>query len=281
MKDYKIVSLEMCESDNQISRVFNYIWPERFLKRKLKYYSSVNAGAITCLIQNKLKEINEKIIVVYGTGSLHHYTYGLYKNTEKRFGECCYWHFDKHSDWGSEDAYLGCGSFVHHLIKNSLSQCVRAVGNNVGADNWGYPFYWPKYKGLGLGRKIFNRITKREIRDLIKDSNERAYLSFDLDVMDKREIITDYNHGSLKTSNLLEIINTIKNEREIIGTDILGYPPSSTFFDAKSLVLYLIIAGKLLDEDVKEFMKLHNYLKKKDDVKDIKSLLSCLGVKNE
>ena len=49
-----------------------------------------------------------------------------------------------------------------------------------------------------------------------------VYVSIDLDVLDRSEFVTDWDQGTMKASELMACLDTIRKGHRIIGTDICG-----------------------------------------------------------
>ncbi|MFH0752683.1 MAG: arginase family protein [archaeon] len=178
----------------------------------------------------KLGHIDRRKLVLYGSGSYHHYTYGLCKRADKISNNYLYIHFDHHTDYTSvmyEKDYismkhgrptrsrLSCGSFVDQILTDTNASALFFVGS--------IPRNEDKDLHLGIRESTLESeegpaVLKKQISSL---PNE-VYLSFDLDVMHISEIKTDYNQGIMTTELLLKTVEIIKENKNIIGADILG-----------------------------------------------------------
>lgn len=185
------------------------------------------------LNQNLVKRLNRlfnrKLLSVYGHGSYHHLTYGLCKYASNISSAYSYIHIDHHNDSyriksDLEKSMLNCGNFVPYIFESTNAKDVLYIGSSKPGIN-----DEPVYKlinncGISMPENISGELNENELlANLNFLSCNDVYITMDLDVMDPREIITGYSRGSLSKEGLLKAISIIKNKKNIIGVDILGY----------------------------------------------------------
>lgn len=171
---------------------------------------------------------NKRAMVVYGCGSFHHYTYGLCKFADRFSEEYGYIHLDHHSDDSGWDGSNGlhCGSFTGQIArychthdgKKKLSNLLF-IGSTLYIGSIPY--------GGGVHAFSEGRLrTKKGIKDLesaLSDMPEDIYITMDLDVMARKEIVTAYDQGSMHKEQLLDLLRMFKESKRIIGADALGF----------------------------------------------------------
>lgn len=176
-----------------------------------------------------------RIMATIGHGSYHHLSYGLCKLADSLSKGYLYIHIDHHIDsWRPEhlllnEGIINCRNFVPYILEDTNAVTALFLGDNFNLlkPDWGYD----KARKL-LGKKECKYMKemasgKFEINDLerLLDSVnvEDVYVTFDLDVMHAKEVITGYDRGVLSKSGLFEAIEAIKKHKKIIGADIAGY----------------------------------------------------------
>jgi len=180
-------------------------------------------------VKSAIKPKDERALVVYGSGSFHHYTYGLSRIAQRSSNEFTYIHIDHHNDWfgSSIDPDLICGNFVGHIARNTANKGIIHPKNIIfiGSKPDHYDFINDATKEHTISFKE-NQIRDdnfREIRKVLADNPEDAYLSIDLDVMADEEARTSYSRGNLRKKELLYIVDMVKSSKNLIGADVLGY----------------------------------------------------------
>jgi len=263
MNNWKLLTLEHDNSSKQISEFFRKSWKEGTIERKVcreirpktRRYRGVNKDKLAEKIGKTVGNTEGKILTLYGDGNSHHYTYGLCDAiASKRSDDFLYIHLDHHTDSEYDiDNILGCGSFVENILKDYSSDIMI-----LGAE-WG-SMYTKRtvigQKGLFLGQTVKNKLKEKPQKDV--------YLSIDLDVINRKEIITSYDQGDCTLGLLLNAIKIIQDEKNIISADILGYSDGRYGYSnpATGILTYAIVASTITGKDTRELEELHHYFKK-------------------
>jgi len=185
-------------------------------------------------------KVNGKIpLVVYGSGSFHHYTYGLCKGlADKRSQGYSYLHYDQHSDYGSRvddrsfNNEVGCGDFVKEILIDTHAISAFLIGPTG---------IYPKIERA----KVRNHENSfRKLQNLFNGGmSPEVYISIDLDVL-KEGMITDWGMGTMSLNQILDSLTKVKERKKIIGADICGLSRNKTTDDT-SIETYRRIMGRL------------------------------------
>ncbi len=270
---WQIISLEMDEAGKELGDYF------KKLAKNLKRVSLSARLHTKDELAEKIGEIvvpGRRTLAVYGAGRFHHYTYGLCKAADRLSDNYSYIHFDHHNDYGCNSyqrAVLSCGSFVRDILLDTHAQSVFFIGSHVPNERGQFENFLTK---SGKGCKI------NSLEEVLEKTPNEVYLSFDLDVMHPGEILTGFSRGEMLADMLLELIAAIKQEKRIIGTDILGYyscmgayVPNESI--QKSMQLYHRIAEAILPEG---YFSTHAEIKDKPTPeKSIRRLFYFFGMK--
>ena len=214
---WELISLELDRPAEEIGKYF-----EKELGKKIRRYKKEerdNSKATICNIINEaLGESLKRKLVVYGSGYYHHFTYGLCKHVDKISKDYAYIHFDHHTDIGCSNlATVSCGSFVQSILGDANASAALFIGNDAPNERKDLRLLGIREEQLRK-KKGFRKLRKK----LLKLPGE-AYLSFDLDVMLKSLIATNFGQGTTTTEELMKCVSLIKETKHIIGADILGY----------------------------------------------------------
>ncbi len=238
-----------------------------------------------------------KPLVIYGHGNFHHYTYGLCAHLTKNHKKYTYCQVDYHSDEGkgyvaTRAGGMGLGSRLKKKppkgsVRLDCGSFVRDLKHH-GVTDW-------LYLGCNTGRTDNKRVQGADQKDLQdfkltlkpfvegmakKLKTKRAYVSMDLDVIHSVDIATGYGQGSIRLEDLLEIYSAIRDSKEIIGADILGYCGAKgynttdrasrnkwKYYKHMSMLTYAILASHVVGKDYHELMKLRHWVLKKHNHK--------------
>lgn len=225
--DWKVFSLEMDKFGEKIGIYLedkldiNRIKKEKCLRilkeiGNFKRARDIDEGDLLHYFSKEsIGEEKFKALAVYGTGNLHHYTLGLCKHASRLGKEFCYIHIDNHSDafnFGIKN--LTGGAFVPNIPIFTLCRQLFYIRNSGNSEY--------DYQDLYIDKKDITKY-KDELYKLLNDIMPHVYISIDLDVMAEGEILTDWNRGRLDKETLLEILSIIKENKEIISADVLGF----------------------------------------------------------
>lgn len=255
--NWKVLVLKHDHGSRLIGEFFKKIWGDGILIKEVKEYGNENKNKIAEKVKNALGPLEGKILTLYGSGSFHHYTYGLCKViAREKSKQYTYLHIDHHADSEYDShGFIGCGSFVENILEEPEAKDIILLGPTTN----------PKNRAFINQETLTSKNAKDTIREVLREKQQPdIYLSFDLDVLDVTEIDTYYNRGKLKLNHLIDIIEVVKEEKNIISADILGYNGNFSSSAGKaSFITYATLAAKLVGKDTKELEKLHDYFKDK------------------
>lgn len=274
MSDWKIaiMKLKYDSPTQELIEVFQNIWSDGIILKQ-KRRSHIKRGEVTASVKRAFKDLEGKILTLYGKGSYHYYTYGLCKVVaDPRSKKYCYMHLDRHDDAIFNKHYhLRLSDFVQHIKKYTNANFALLLGPPRFCDNTLF--------NLEPGIELITEkelYKQKEFRErIIKQPEEDVYLSCDLDVLHPKEFNAWYTRGRLRLKDAKRIVKTINEEKNIISADILGYAGS----DLKSCLIYAVLAGTLIGKDTKEAEKLFQYLKKNPNTPYEDSLKLIEGLK--
>lgn len=281
-ENWKIVVLNMDdEASYQIAELIKDLYPDitevRKISNKLAHASK---NAIRKAIRKSVKvDEEQKVLTLYSSGGMHHYTYGLCREVaDKRSESYAYFHFDHHPDYGysSIDRFssidrkiLNCGAFVRHILRDSNAQALRYVGcRSLVDDEWcssDVEKIGKTYDSDYKDRLECNGVEKTMER-LLQNTPNDVYISMDLDVLKPEEIQTSYGNGPLLLDQLLESLDGIKRRKNIVSADALGYTTIGGRHE-KSLLAYARIVEMVTDNGL-------DLLQKPDILKKISKRLN-------
>lgn len=238
---------------------------------------------------------SNRVLTVYGDGEFHHYTYALTRLAAERRGledpnrPWTYFQIDNHrDDWGERGSdgtagFVDCGSFVDTIVDHH-----GAVPFFVGPDAYaakdsrGYhirgkkvPIYsnyftqalqksrdWKNIRG-NPGRALGIEFTGAEIPSTsdLRETPTDAYLTFDLDVLARSEIVTNFDQNDYMTlRRLCQILDRIRPHKRVFSADILGFPDWNKHHVLSCLTI-LILARKVMGLGVERLLEYHKQAK--------------------
>jgi len=229
---------------------------------------------------------DSRVLTLYGSGEFHQYTYALSRLACERRKlhnfDWTYFHFDNHrDDWGIRDRRgwapnLMCANFVDSLVYDNRG-IPFFVGPVVYAnkDSRGYkirgteiPIYhnqFPKslqqsqdWKGTG-GIWGWTDPRKLPTHEDLASTPTDAYATFDLDLLDTTEIVTNFDQSEVKLRDLCRQVDRVREHKRLFSADILGLPDNCQH--ALSALTVLILARKLMGLGVERFLRLHDQVK--------------------
>ncbi|MBI4141595.1 arginase family protein [Candidatus Woesearchaeota archaeon] len=257
---------------------------EKFLSTKLKLQIQRIFPARTDKLPVSTKEyiteltsgidkLEGKVLTIYGSGSFHHYTYGLIRNlADVRSKKYTYVHIDQHTDDASPQAeHLGCGSFVGQLNKPPV-EAIRYIGCEQILSVF-------TQKEFVLNNQTINeKGVQKSLQDILAGTPDDVYVSIDLDVLNKNEMLTRWAEGKMSIDTLLQIIDYLKNNKNIISADVLGH--GSYFIPLKgdlktsdeikgkinhtNMLVYAMVVGTFLGQNIERFKEEHTSLASQD-----------------
>lgn len=193
------------------------ILPER--NSKLEQYK--RQKVFERIFANMSHLANERILTAMGHGMFHHYTSGLLEIiADSQSKAYTYIHIDNHPD--NQHRYsklIDCGHFVHPKMAKNLKYI---VGIGPRSKRWNKEVFDISFQG-GPTKNKYPISTLKSILNEIP--TEDVYVSCDLDILNWFEMSTEpkWGNGDMSLSKLVEIIQTIDNQKNIISADKIGY----------------------------------------------------------
>lgn len=283
-ESWSLVVLNHDTGSKHINDFFKKVWLDGIISLELEldhveYKNKVLEEMEIAVNQIKHYEKDlqkEKILTIYGSGSYHHYTYGLcYTIARRKSKNYLYAHLDNHTDTVKyPNGKLGCGAFVEDIVDAPEAKDIIMIGPKNGVN----------YKN----RTCVDQLTltsedaKTYLKQALANKKEKdVYASFDLDILSITEISAFYNQGELKLEHLLDIVHVLKEEKNVISADICGYSATYTILNHSptGLLAYATIAAKMTGKDTKEPENLHKYFKKR--ITKTESLEDTYKIKEE
>ena len=103
--------------------------------------------------------------------------------------------------------------------------------------------------------------TELPVSEDLRATPTPAYMSFDLDVLARSEIVTNFDQNEWMTlRRLCQILDKVRPYKKIFGADILGFPDEQ--HHALSVLTIIILARKMMDLGVRNLLKYHTYAKR-------------------
>lgn len=300
MNDWQIVLLHTRRS-TLLKRAIETAFPGRAVSLHVPALSRGYGRGVWCSHEEVLSYFRRyvhdsgiwrnRVLTIYGDGDLHHYTYALSRLAAERRSlegpelSWTYFHVDNHrDDWGdrSEDGttdYLNCANFVdslchHHgavpfmigpeVYPAKDSRGYRMQGTEIPIYSNGFPQSlqrsraWRTYKSP----ECASEGTGLPVVDDLRTSPTPAYLSFDLDVLGRNEIVTNFGQNDYMTvQRLHRILDRIRPHKRVFSADILGFPDDC--HHPLSALTVVLLARKVLGMGTKKLLGYHGWLKQK------------------
>ncbi len=196
-------------------------------------------------------------VTFLGSGDFHHISSILIDEIEEPLSVIV---FDLHPDWDSLSPLLNCGSWVHEVLKkkNILKLILIGVSSDdistFRIQNGSFDYFeddrleiYPyshkpssvffkrippnvsiKAEGdILLSRIYWNELKNKNLTEfllhvLARLPTKKAYISIDKDCLKSEYAMTNWEEGALSLEELLLMLKLIKENTEIVGTDITG-----------------------------------------------------------
>ncbi|MFB6468503.1 arginase family protein [Cytobacillus sp. Hz8] len=168
-------------------------------------------------IEGSLNTRRQKGITFIGSGNYHYVTYLLLKEIQHPFTLIL---FDNHPDLGNdqqEDQMLiSCGSWVSHALANiPFLEKVVIIGPTTIMP---HQLKIPRVSIFPFD--IHHNDSKKKILSAIQSEN--VYISIDKDVLNAKEVVTNWDQGRMDTLTLIHYLEDIISKKETEGVDICG-----------------------------------------------------------
>lgn len=176
-------------------------------------------------IEKKLEAYQHPLTLI-GSGNYHYITSLFLSRMKQPFTLIL---FDHHTDTlqsPSEDL-ISCGSWVLEALQtNKLLKRVVIIGASEEAEHHVDSSIEGK---VSLYSKQFLRLHQHNaLKKILKDiETDNVYISVDKDVLDTRDALTDWDHGTIRLPQVLRMIRAIIQTKTVAGVDICGEYPIS------------------------------------------------------
>lgn len=213
-------------------------------------------------LEQRLKNSTRNALTFLGSGDFHHITYVLVAQFQDPFTLIV---FDFHPDWDILPPRLGCGSWVNAVLRKAqVAKCLLLGVSSEDISSFSiqtgnldalkndlveiYPYSHPPSKtffkrvpknvsiavrnGIFLRTICWTELKTKHRGDFFKTilsriPTQKVYLSIDKDCLQAAYAATNWEEGQMPLDELLLMLRMIKEEKEIIGADIVGdYCPS-------------------------------------------------------
>ncbi|CAM3816786.1 hypothetical protein ALPO108162_07390 [Alicyclobacillus pomorum] len=160
-----------------------------------------------------------------GSGNYHYVSFLLLSEIQEPFTLTL---FDHHTDMMEDPSptVLSCGSWVFHAIDRlPMLQKVIVVGASKEFEDQIPPhlrekvtlFFYPYAGSLeSLSHQIVASIPTSTV-----------YISIDKDVLDRTEVVTNWDQGNMTVRHLVGLVSSILTHYKVSGVDICGEYPLS------------------------------------------------------
>lgn len=228
----------------------------------------------------------QRILTVYGSGSMHHYTFALHKLAlqQRTIRKSTLMLFDQHRDtWGRRNKdglsnYLTCSNWFDQTVcAHNATPFMVGPDCYPAHDSRGFeingnriPVYHNYFtKTLQASRKWRSNTPPANqtgyempaVADL-RETPRNAYLTFDLDLLGRSEIITEFDQNDgFKLRRLLQIIDQIRKHKRIFSADMLGFPEWNQTHSLSVLTM-LILARKIMGLGINRLLEYHTHYKR-------------------
>lgn len=201
----------------------SYEWIDVTDLRQTCGYCDLSTMAV---IRQKLKGRKAGPIAFFGTGNYHYVTYAFLAEIEVPFTLVL---FDHHTDLAEPPcpSVTSCGAWVATAVEQlSLLRRVVIIGaglelaetipSRLRSRVSVFPEGGPDWRGLPVKRAIISAIPTCS-----------CYISIDKDVLQEPDAVTNWDQGSMKLEQLLDLLKYIMAHKEVLGLDIGGEYPVS------------------------------------------------------
>jgi len=178
------------------------------------------------VVRERLKGRKARPIAFFGTGNHHYVTYVLLSDINVPFTLVL---FDHHTDLADppDPAVTSCGAWVatslerlpclrHVVLIGVGPDFARTIPDRFCSKISAFPEGGPDWTKSWVKRAILSAVP-----------TDSVYISIDKDVLREPDAVTDWDQGSMKLEQLLELIEYIMLYKDVRGVDIGGEYPVS------------------------------------------------------
>jgi hypothetical protein len=208
-------------------------------------------------IKDMLMEHTPGGICYLGSGNYHYISYLLQSQITKPYTLVL---FDHHTDTlpTPSENLISCGSWVlESLMTLPMLKKVYIIGVSEDATQHIPDSLHDKiviYTEKSL-QTNFLTVTKSIIENIPTDS---VYISMDKDVLDKKDAMTGWDHGTLQLKQMMKMVKALFQNKGISGVDVCGeYPvnPTNDYLkETKEAVAKNDRANQMILEYVKQWI---------------------------
>ena len=181
-------------------------------------------------IKQKLKNRKSRGITLIGNGSYHYVTYLLISELNRPFTLVL---FDHHTDLTptSWPEVISCGSWVFASLQN-LPQLKKVV--LIGVNDELVPLIPEAVRRQVSVFPCKQKSWRNKSALLAAIPTDSVYLSIDKDVLAESDAVTDWEQGTMKLEELLDLLHCIASRKRICGMDICGEYPLSLAYKKRT-----------------------------------------------
>jgi arginase family enzyme len=172
-------------------------------------------------IKKRLLKGKKGSITFIGNGNYHYVTYLLLSEIQSPFTLVL---FDHHSDLmaSPSPSLISCGSWVLHAIKR-LPMLKKVVMIGVREDlGKAIPEEYKKKVAVFTAKESQWDCNPIKNRILSAIPTRDVYISVDKDVLDPMEASTNWDQGNMKLAQLIHLLQSIYENKQVCGMDICG-----------------------------------------------------------
>ncbi|OUM86107.1 MAG: hypothetical protein BAA01_01900 [Bacillus thermozeamaize] len=177
------------------------------------------------VIRQRLRKRKKRGVTLIGSGNYHYVTYLLLSEMKMPFSLVL---FDHHTDMMEPlgATVVSCGSWVLKAVEElPLLKKVVIIGARHGT-KWKIPFHLKRK--ISILENVPPGTAETLVRSIVSLlPTNVVYISIDKDVLDRTEVVTDWEQGTMKLQVLIGLLRGIAKYREICGIDICGEYPVS------------------------------------------------------
>lgn len=192
-----------------------------FCKLDLKSVSGTNCFCDDAARETIRSMIAEKDVVPDGvhfidSGNYHYMSAILTEQVKDQFSLVV---LDHHPDMQAPmfGDILSCGGWVLDVIANNpFVQDIHVIGADKGLIS--------KLEEKDRNRAFFYDLEEVFVGDeiLLPKTQNPVYLSIDKDVLDRKELVTNWDQGEMSSDQLMSFVGEMLSERLVIGIDVCG-----------------------------------------------------------
>ncbi|GGB52510.1 hypothetical protein F3157_14815 [Virgibacillus dakarensis] len=176
------------------------------------------------LIEQKLKQSGINQMTFLGSGNYHYVSFLLLSVIQKPFTLVL---FDHHTDMfpSPNESLISCGSWVRESVKKlPLLEKVILIGVK---EDWKQQIPSAMVEKVAVYSEQSLHTSESTILKSIMDEipTDSVYISVDKDVLDSRDAVTAWDHGTLRLQPLIGMVKEIIREKAFCGIDICGEYP--------------------------------------------------------